>query len=56
MSNNKWGRRVPGCGFCIHADKEKMKCFPESEDCKSEYDLEEADFQTECNCDFFKHK
>ncbi len=57
MNNNiEWGKRCPGCGYCANADKNKMKCFPESEDCKSEYDLEEADFQKGCNCDFFKHK
>ena len=56
MNENKWGRKVPGCKFCIYADREKMKCFPNSDDCKKEYDLEESDFQTECNCDFFKHK
>ena len=50
----KWGKRCLGCGFCVHADKERMKCFPESKDCKKEYDLEEEDFIKECNCDFFK--
>jgi len=34
----------------------KMKCYPESEDCKSEYDLEEKDFYVECNCDFYEKK
>ena len=56
MSNTGWGRRCPGCGQCMCANKEKMKCFPESEDCEREYNLEEADFHTECNCDFFKQK
>lgn len=31
------GRKCEGCGYCIHADHEKMKCFPESDDCQSEY-------------------
>lgn len=53
---SEWGKRCLGCGFCANADKEKMKCFPKSEDCKSEYDLEEEDFHKECNCDFFKLK
>ena len=54
LTVNEYGNRCLGCGFCVHADKEKMKCFPESEDCKKEYDLEEEDFNKECNCDFFK--
>ena len=53
---NGWGKRCPGCGQCTHANKELMKCFPESEDCKKEYDLEEKDFEQEANCDFFKQK
>lgn len=51
-----WDKKVPGCAFCIHANREKMKCYPESKDCKSEYDLEEKDFYIECNCDFFKRR
>lgn len=50
------GRQCPGCNFCIHANREEMKCYPESEDCKSEYDLEESDFYTEARCDFFEDK
>ncbi len=50
------GKKVPGCAFCAHANKDKMKCYPESEDCKREYDLEEEDFHKECNCDFFDKK
>ena len=53
---SKWGKRVPGCAFCACADREKMKCYPGSQDCKSEYNLEEADFHKECNCDFFNRK
>lgn len=47
MSNTNLNFRdsaCPGCAFCVHANKELMKCFPESEDCKSEYDLDESDF------------
>ena len=41
----------------VHMQTEKkMKCFPESKDCKSEYNLKEEDFHKECNCDFFKQK
>lgn len=29
-----WGKKVPGCAFCAHANKDEMKCYPESEDCK----------------------
>lgn len=29
------------CEYCIHANYDKMKCYPDSEDCKSEYDLVE---------------
>lgn len=50
------GRRVPGCGYCEHANREDMKCYPQSSDCKKEYDLEESDFYKECHCDFFKLK
>lgn len=50
------GRKCSGCGECKHADHNKMKCYLESEDCKSEYDLTEEDFHKEARCDFFHHK
>lgn len=50
------GKDCAGCGSCVHADHEKMKCFPKSADCKKEYDLEEDDFHKRANCDFFKAK
>lgn len=53
---SEWGKKVPGCAFCAHADRDKMKCYPESKDCKSEYDLQKVDFSQECNCDFYKKK
>lgn len=54
---NEWlGKEVPGCAFCGCADREKMKCFPNSPDCKKEYDLAEEDFHKKCYCDFFKIK
>lgn len=56
LNNDFKGRRCAGCGYCAHADHDKMKCYPESEDCKSEYDLTEEDFHTEVRCDFFKSK
>ena len=39
----------------VFANYDKMKCYPDSEDCKSEYDLVEKDFHTEARCDFFKN-
>lgn len=54
---NEWlGKEVPGCAFCGCADREKMKYFPNSPDCKKEYDLAEEDFHKKCYCDFFKIK
>ena len=50
------GNKCSGCGECKHADHDKMKCYPESEDCKSEYDLTVEDFYIEARCDFFHHK
>lgn len=51
--NNYKGKKCAGCAYCIHVNHFKMKCYPESDDCKSEYDLTEADFHTEAYCDFF---
>ena len=45
------GKTCPGCAYCVHSNKNLMKCFPESEDCKKEYDLE-----TSCCCDFFEKR
>lgn len=56
LSDDFKGRKCAGCWYCVHADHDKMKCYPESEDCKSEYDLTEEDFHTEARCDFFKRK
>lgn len=50
------GKRCAGCGECVHANRDKMKCFPESDDCKREYDLTEEDFHKEARCDFFHRK
>lgn len=44
------------CNDCKYADKEKMKCKPNSKDCKSEYDLEESDFIELKYCDFYERK
>lgn len=53
---NEWGKEVDGCAFCENADYENLKCYPNSSDCKKEYDLEEEDFHKKCHCDFFKRK
>lgn len=50
------GKKCNGCSQCIHADLDNMKCHPESDDCKSEYDLTEDDFRQRGNCDFFHRK
>lgn len=44
------------CNDCKYADKEKMKCKPNSKDCRSEYDLEESDFIELKRCDFYARK
>lgn len=56
LSNDFKGKKCDGCGQCIHADHDKMKCFPNSRDCAPEYDLSEEDFHKEANCDFFHRK
>ena len=49
-------KRHTRCSQCIHADYNKMKCYPKSNDCKSEYNLTEEDFHKESRCDFFQKK
>lgn len=46
------------CKNCAHCDVEKKKCFPESLDCRSEYDLTDEDIYTATDerCDFFKRR
>lgn len=44
------------CNDCKYADKEKMKCNPQSKDCMSEYDLEVSDFVELGHCDFYARK
>lgn len=56
LSEDLKGKRCAGCGQCVHANYDKMKCYPDSGDCKKEYDLTEEDFHTETRCDFFKSK
>lgn len=50
------GEECPGCLYCVHSDKENMKCFPNSEDCKKKYDLDQSDFDGPCRCDFFERR
>lgn len=44
------------CIDCACCDVEKMKCYPNDSDCKSEYDLDESNLVTTPRCDFFKKK
>lgn len=44
------------CIDCACCNVEKMKCYPNSEDCHKEYDLDESDLHTPAHCDFFKAK
>ena len=44
------------CIDCKHCDVKNLKCYPESKDCHSEYDLTEEDLKTANICDFFKNK
>ena len=56
--NDMWYKssRKHKCEDCIHCDIKAMKCYPQSRDCHSEYDLTEEDLHNLCLCDFFKHK
>lgn len=51
------------CKNCIHCDIENKKCYPESKDCRGEYDLTDDDIYGvkdsctyEGRCDFYKEK
>ena len=44
------------CSECACADRKHMKCRPNDRDCEAEYNLEEKDFTTKSNCDFFQRK
>jgi len=43
------------CLDCKHCDVKEMKCYPESLDCKPEYDLDYEDIYEyhKNNCDFY---
>ena len=56
MENDFKGRKCAGCRYCVHANRKKMKCYPNSKNCKKEYDLAEEDFHKEARCDFFRHR
>lgn len=56
MENDFKGRKCAGCRYCVHANRKKMKCYPNSKNCKKEYDLVEKDFHKEARCDFFRHR
>ena len=49
-----FGKKCRSYGYCIHANRKLMKCFPGSKDCVPEYDLDEDDFSRECECDFYE--
>lgn len=40
------------CIECACCNKEEMKCYPKSTDCRKEYNLTEEDLYTEQRCDF----
>lgn len=44
------------CNDCEYANKERMKCNPQSKDCRNEYDLEKSDFLELKYCCFYKRK
>lgn len=48
--------RLCVCSNCKHANKNEMKCYPNSKDCRKEYDLEETDFYELKPCDFYEEK
>ena len=48
--------QIMKCIECTHCNVEEMKCFPESEDCKTEYDLMEHDLYAKARCDFAEKK
>ena len=41
------------CIDCVCCNVEKMKCYPNSEDCHKEYNLEKEDLDNLAPCDFF---
>lgn len=42
------------CKDCIHCDIENHKCYPQSKDCCSEYDLTDDDINNPDRCDFYE--
>ena len=44
------------CIDCEYCDLEQKKCFPQSKDCSTEYNLSDKDIYYEEKCDFFKCK
>lgn len=47
------GRRHK-CIDCRCCDPVGLMCYPEDEDCESNYDLDRTELYTEAPCDFFK--
>ena len=44
------------CIDCAKASLKKMKCFPNSKDCRKSYDLTKEDLYKNARCDFFVRK
>lgn len=46
------------CKDYIHCDSDNLKCYPQSKDCRSEYDLtiEDIEKYTNDRCDFYREK
>lgn len=44
------------CRSCKHCDIENLKCYPESRDCESEYDLAREDLDNPEICDFYEER
>lgn len=44
------------CIDCAKASLKKMKCFPNSKDCRKSYDLTKEDLYKNVRCDFFVRK
>lgn len=46
------------CLDCVHCNESEKKCYPQSMDCNSEYDLTDRDIYeyTKTKCDYYKEK
>lgn len=56
MVKNMWSYRNNEAVMCIDCaccNIEEMKCYPNDEDCREEYNLEKEDLVNPAHCDFF---